>query len=142
MTANLLLRAAAVIALLFAAGHMMGGFDSWSPMGETPVLQAMKDFRFDVAGASRTYFRFYMGFGHIITILLFTQAIVLWLLSAIARQDARAARPMVLVFAASSLAAACVAWQFIFIVPALLSFAISVCLVTAVVKARKAPLSA
>lgn len=136
MKSNVLLRVAAIITALFAAGHAMGGLSHWSPPGTTPVLAAMQEFRFDVFGAKRSYFDFYIGFGHYITVLLLTRALLLWQLGAIARRDALAARPMILAFALSSLAAAGVAWVYLFIVPAAFAAALTVCLTLAFVGAR------
>ena len=48
MTTTLLLKTAAVISLLFAAGHTRGGLRKWSPMGENEVLSAMTERQFDV----------------------------------------------------------------------------------------------
>src|SRR5262245_57444252 len=44
MTTTLWLRIAAVISLLFTAGHTMGGLTQWSPMGDNAVLQQMTTF--------------------------------------------------------------------------------------------------
>jgi hypothetical protein len=67
MKAPLLLRVTAVITLLFAVGHTLGGIHSWSPGGETEVLRAMRTFHFDAEGASRTYLDFYRGFGFMLS---------------------------------------------------------------------------
>jgi hypothetical protein len=56
-------RIASVVSLLFAVGHSMGGLQRWSPMGDTAVLKAMTEVRFDTMGVSRSYLDFYMGFG-------------------------------------------------------------------------------
>lgn len=128
-----LLRIAAIISALFAAGHAAGGLDYWSPAGATPTLAAMQEFRFEVFGAKRSYFDFYIGFGHFITVLLFTQALVLWQLAAIARRDALAARPVIVTFALSSAAGAGVAWAYLFTVPALFALVIGICLALAFV---------
>src|ERR1700752_4364000 len=89
------LRIASVIALLFAAGHSMGAMESWSPPGETDVLEAMRSFRFDAMGVTRTYWDFYFGFGLFISVFLLLQAILLWQLSAIAMTDPARARPLI-----------------------------------------------
>jgi hypothetical protein len=85
MTASRWLRVAAVIMLLFAAGHTMGGRQAWSPIGETPVLQSMREFRFDAMGTSRSYLEFYLGFGYVISVLQFMQAVLLWQVAGLAR---------------------------------------------------------
>jgi hypothetical protein len=75
---SLALRIAAVTTLLFAIGHTVGGMQSWSPPGRTEVLDAMKSFHFDADGVSRSYLDFYLGFGFIISVYLFLQALLLW----------------------------------------------------------------
>ena len=62
------LRIAAVISLIFAIGHTLGGLKGWSPLGDTDVLTAMKTFRFDVQGVNRSYYEFYRGFGFLLTV--------------------------------------------------------------------------
>lgn len=57
MKPSLWLRIASSITLLFAVGHTPGARESWSPAGETEALRAMKSFRFDAEGVSRTYVR-------------------------------------------------------------------------------------
>ena len=68
MTTTIWLKVSSIIALLFAAGHTLGGLKQWSPMGDNPVLQAMKATRFDTMGANRSYFDFYMGFGYSLSV--------------------------------------------------------------------------
>jgi len=77
MNPVLLLRVAAVISLLFAAGHTLGGVKSRSPIGETDVLAAMRTFRFEVAGVDRSYLEFYRGFGFLLGVYLLVQTILL-----------------------------------------------------------------
>ena len=81
----ILLRITSVITLIFAIGHSLGGMESWSPMGDTEVLKAMKAFRFNAEGVTRTYFDFYLGFGLILSVYLFLQAVLLWQLAALAK---------------------------------------------------------
>jgi len=68
MTTSLWLRFAALITLLYCAGHTMGM--PWTPATgsqETAVIDAMKSARFDALGSERTYWQFYFGFGLIIS---------------------------------------------------------------------------
>src|SRR5262245_4580875 len=80
-----LLRTASGLTLLFAVGHTMGAAESWSPVGENDVLGSMRTFEFDVSGATRTYWHFYMGFGLYISALLLLQTALLWQLGSLAR---------------------------------------------------------
>jgi hypothetical protein len=119
----IVLRITSLIALLFAAGHSLGGLESWSPVGETEVLKAMRSFRFDAEGVSRTYFDFYLGFGFILGVYLFLQAILLWQIAELTRTDPSRLRPLIVSFFVASVASAGLSWKFIFAVPAI-SFAV------------------
>ena len=130
------LRISSVVALLFAVGHSLGGLKYWSPMGDNPVLQAMRATQFDVMGTKRSYFDFYMGFGHSLSVAQVMLAILLWQLAALARTNASGVRPMIAVIALAALAGGIVAWRFIFPLPALFSLALVGSLAVAYVVAR------
>ncbi len=106
-----------MISLLFAAGHTLGGRKSWSPIGDNEVLQAMRSFRFDAQGASRTYLDFYLGFGFCLSAYLLLQAALLWQLAKIAQDDPPLVRPLIASFLVAFLGLALVSWKFIFILP-------------------------
>ena len=63
MSSKITLRIASVISFVFAGGHVLGGRQFWSPIGESTVLAAMRTFTFDAQDVSRTYLDFYFGFG-------------------------------------------------------------------------------
>lgn len=136
MTATVLLRIAAIISLLFTAGHTMGGLKKWSPMGENAVLRAMTDVRFEAMGANRSYLDFFMGFGWSISVAMLLQSILLWQMATLARKDAASVRSMIAVFVCAQLASGIIAWRFIFPVPALFSVLLLAPLVAAFVVAR------
>jgi hypothetical protein len=123
-----LLRIAAVIALLFAAGHATGGRQDWSPMGDTEVLKAMRAVRFEVMGVSRSYLDFYRGFGHGLTVAMLLQAVLLFQLSSVAKADPGPARPMIAAFTLASAANGLVAWLFLFPIPAVFSVVLTLVL--------------
>ena len=135
MTTSLLLRISAVISLVFALGHSLGGLKRWSPMGENEVLKAMETVRFDTMGANRSYLDFFMGFGWSLTVAMLLQSVLLWQLASLARTDAAQVRPMIAAFAVATLAGGIIAWQFIFPVPALFSAALLIVLVAAYLRA-------
>ena len=118
MSTALWLRVASVWALLFTAGHTMGARKDWSPFGDSDVLKAMRNVRFDFQGVSRTYLDFYVGFGYTLSVFLLLQAVVLWQLATIAKTQAALVRPIVATFALASLTSALITWKFIFPVPA------------------------
>lgn len=137
MRATLLLRIASGVALLFAAGHASGAFDSWSPKGETEVLTAMRSFRFDTMGVERSYWHFYFGFGLFIAVLLTLEAVLLWQIASLAKGEPARARPLVISVLIASIACTAIAWQYIFFVPVLFLAAITVLLALALVGLRE-----
>jgi hypothetical protein len=136
MNAKLWLRISAIVSLLLAVGHTLGGRKSWSPNGENPVLQQMRDVHFDVMGVNRTYYDFYMAFGHSLSVALIMQSILMWQLSGLVTTDVARARPMIAVITVACIASAIIAWLMIFPLPAYLETALSICLVVAWVRAR------
>lgn len=128
MNASVLLRIASIVSLLYAAGHTLGGLQSWSPPGDTEVLQAMRSFRFDAEGVSRTYWDFYVGFGLIISVFLLAQAVVLWQLATVSKNTPIHVRSIVAVLFVSVVANAVLAWKFFFAVPLVLAVAIALSL--------------
>jgi hypothetical protein len=117
MKAPILLRITAVVTLLFAAGHTLGGIHSWSPGGETEVLGAMRTFHFDAQGASRSYLDFYRGFGFLLSTYMLLQGVLLWQLASFVKVNAKQARPMIAVIFLASVMGAILSWEFIFPLP-------------------------
>jgi hypothetical protein len=136
MTTTLWLRISSIISLLFAIGHTLGGLKYWSPMGDNPVLQAMRTVRFNALGVNRSYFDFYMGFGYSISVSQVMLTILLWQFSTLARTDSLRVRPMIIVVALAIAVGGLVAWRFIFPVPALFSLALVATLIMAFAVAR------
>lgn len=137
MTATVFLRVASILSLLFAAGHTLGGSQSWSPAGETEVLQAMRSFRFDAEGVSRTYLELYLGFGFILSVYLLLQAVVLWQLATLARVEPARLRPLVAAFLLAQVASGFLEWRFIFAVPVVFSALIALSLGAALYASRR-----
>jgi hypothetical protein len=137
MKPALLLRITSIITLLFAAGHTLGGRESWSPAGENDVLRAMRLFHFDVEGVSRTYMDFYLGFGFILGVYLLLQAILLWQLATIAKTDPVRIRPLIISFFLASVASSFLSWKLIFAMPAVFFAVIAACLGFAFYATRK-----
>jgi hypothetical protein len=135
MTTAILLRISAVISLLFAIGHSLGGIKRWSPMGENEVFKAMETVRFDTMGVNRSYLDFFLGFGWSLSVAMLLQSALLWQLASLARSNAAQVKPMIAVFALATLAGGAIAWLFIFPVPALFSAALLIVLVAAYIRA-------
>ncbi len=131
------LRIAAVATLLYCGGHMLGA--PWTPITgaqEMAVIEAMRSVRFDVMGNSRTYWDFYVGFGAVISGYLAVQAVVLWQLGTLAKNDPAPIRPIIAAFFVAFVVNAMLVWMYFFVVPLILAAAIAVCLGVAYVLAR------
>jgi hypothetical protein len=133
-----LLRITSVISLLFAVLHTMGGANSWSPVGETDVLRAMRSYHFDAGGVSRTYLDFYLGLGFSVGVYLLLQAVLLWQLATFAKVDPIRVRPMTASFFVASIVGAVLSWKFIFAAPAIFSVVIAILLALTFYAAGKA----
>ena len=136
MNRALLLRLASAVSLLFAVGHTLGGLKSWSPIGESDVLSAMRTFRFNTMGVSRTYLEFYRGFGFLLSVYLLMQAILLWQLAGLAKADRIQARPFMLTFFVASMATGALTWEFLFPTPVYFCAAVTACLGLALIASQ------
>lgn len=137
MSTAVWLRVSAIISLLLAVGHSLGGRQNWSPTADNPVLQSMRTVHFDVMGANRSYLDFYMGFGLSLSVSLFLQTALLWILGSLARTHASLIRPLIAAFAVAVALGGLIAWRYIFPVPALFSLALLVPLIMAFIAAHR-----
>jgi len=133
MKAPILLRISSIISLLFATGHSLGGRQSWSPAGDTEVLRAMKTVSYHVMGVDRSYWDFYAGSGWTLSVYQLLQAVLLWQLATIAKDEPRRVRPLVASFFVATIASALIAWKLIFAIPVVFSGVLAVCLALAYV---------
>jgi hypothetical protein len=132
--ASFWLRTAAVIAALYAAAHTVGM--PWTPTHETPardVVAAMRDVHFRAAGAMRTYWDFYQGFGLALSVLLVVEAILLWQLATLVRAGTRY-RAMAVTHLTGFVLLGLVAARYIFALPLWLALAIATCLILALLR--------
>ena len=137
MGTTIALRIASILSLLTAAGHSLGGRSSWSPAGVNDTLRDMQSFHMDVFGVSRTYYDFFMGFGHSISIYMLLQAVLLWLLAGLAKRELKSVRPFIAAFLLASFALVLVSWIFIFPIPAACFALVTVCLAVSYVLALR-----
>jgi hypothetical protein len=138
-TTPTLLRIASIITFIYFAGHTAGM--PWTPaVGplDRVVIDGMKADTFNAAGATRTYWDFYFGFGVAISLFLLAQAVVLWQLAGLARTNARSVGAITAAFLVAFIANGIVAWRFFFAVPAVLAGLVALCLALALVASRRA----
>ena len=130
------LRIASVLTLIHSVLHTVGGvFGKPAPGVATSVAASMRS-PFHVFGATRSYSDFYMGMGLGITIFLSTDALLLWLLASMAKENASRLRPLIAVFALGYLVFALNSYTFFFAAPVITELLIVACLIAAIVTAK------
>ena len=132
----ILLRIAAILTLIHAILHTIGGVFGKPAPGVATMVAATMRTRFEVFGLTRSYSDFYMGLGLGISISLTVDAIVFWLLAGLAKANAPRIRPILAIFALGYLAIAVNSYLFFFAAPVVVEILISGCLVGAIVTAR------
>jgi hypothetical protein len=140
VSAALFLRAAAVLSLLHCVGHTIGGvFGVDAPPGtrEGGVVEAMKSNQFDVTGATRSYWDFFIGYGLTISVSAMLQTVVLWQLAGLVKTDPRRMRPIIAAFLVGNIGFAILAWKYFFMPPLLGDLLITVALGLAYVGAGR-----
>lgn len=126
------LRVAAVLTLIHAVLHTVGGVYGAVPPGPATVaVTAMKENTFEAFGNLRSFWMFYRGMGLGATVSLTFEAVVLWLLANLAKTEGVRLRPVVLAFAVGFLALAVVSWQYFFLAPVITELLIAGCLILA-----------
>ena len=122
MSPTLLYRIAALLLVLFAAGHTLGFLKF---KGTTPeameVRQAMDKIHFDVRGTSLSFGGFYVGFGLYVTVYLLFSAFLAWYLGGLAGRMPQAIGALGWVFFAVQVASFVLSWIYFSAAPALLS---------------------
>jgi hypothetical protein len=143
MNASFLLRTAAVLNLVFLAGHTWGIFAQRSRgPGERSLFEAMRAYRFLAMGSLRSHWDFYLGFSLFLSANLLVLTVLMWQLGSLARTDAARARPFMATLLGGYILFSALCWRYFFIAPAMTSTAISLFLALALFAARRATLRA
>ena len=129
MTAPTLYRTAAVLLVLFAAGHTVGFLKFKAPTPEgVAVRESMGRVTFDVRGQSFSYQGFYVGFGLFITIQLLLSAFLAWHLSGLAATNPVAIGNLGWIFCAAQVGGLVLSWLYFFPITAVFSGVVALCL--------------
>jgi len=132
MKPSIWLRVASGLMALFALGHTVGHFKGPRQGAQNDfVVAAMKSAHFDVMGSSRTYWDFYQGYSLFVIVTTLLLAVLIWLLSDLARTQPSQARPMVWALAAGVTLFAVICWTNFFLAPAMINTLAALCLVMA-----------
>jgi hypothetical protein len=131
MRASVLYRIAAVLLLLFAAGHTLGFSQSDPAWGLDALLGSMRSTHFDVMGFHRTYWDFFLGAGFTVGVFYVFTAVLAWQLGGLPAATLALMRGATWAFALSFAAITVVSWRYLFLVPIAFSIAVAVCLTAA-----------
>jgi len=137
MRPTLFLRVAAILTLLHAALHTIGGvFSKPEPGAAEAAFAAMQSNHFLVMGLARTYADFDRGLGLAVSIFLTAEAVVFWQLGSMAKTQPQRLRPILATFLIAYLALAVNAWLYIFMPPVIVELLIALCLGLAILTAK------
>jgi hypothetical protein len=129
MKASMFYRIAAVLLLLFDAGHTSGF--PWSDPKWGVDLGSMRSTHFDILGSSRTYWDFYVGFGLSVTVFLLLAVVLAWQLGGLPAETLAMMRGVAWAFALCFAAITVVSWRYLFIIPVAFSIVTTLCLTAA-----------
>lgn len=131
MKATLLYRIAAVILILFAAGHTLG-FRKVDPQwGIDGIVRSMQTVQFAVNGMPRTYWDFYVGFGLFVSVLLVFAALVCWQFAGLDAATLKRMPVLTWGLAACFAANTYLCWRHFFVAPLVFSSTLTILLAVA-----------
>ena len=131
MKASMFYRIAAVLLLLFAVGHTLGFRESDPGWGTDALLASMRSIHFDVQGFNRTYWDLFVAAGFSAGVFYLFAAILAWQLGGLPVATLALMRGTAWAFALAFAAITIVSCKYLFIMPIVLSIAITICLTAA-----------
>ena len=131
MKASLFYRIAAVLLLLFAVGHTLGFRQSDPKWGVDALLSSMRSIHFDMQGFSRTYWDLFVAAGFCVGVFYLFSAVLAWQLGGLPAETVARMRGTAWAFALCFAAITVVSWRYLFIIPIVFSFVITLCLAVA-----------
>src|SRR6201993_2099657 len=131
MRASMLYRIAAVLLLLFAAGHTFGFRQSDPAWGVDALLSSMRSIHFGVQGFNRTYWDLFVAAGFSVGVFYLFAAILAWQLGGLPAATLALMRGTAWAFALCFAAISVVSWRYLFILPIVFSIVITLCLTAA-----------
>ena len=129
MRASMFYRIAAVLLLLFDAGHSSGF--PWSDPKWGAGLGSMRSTHFYIMGSRRTYWDFYVGFGLFVSVFLLLAVVLAWQLGRLPPESLALMRGTAWAFALCFAAITVLSWKYLFIIPIVFSIVTTLCLTAA-----------
>jgi hypothetical protein len=129
VSSNRFYRIAAVLLLLFDAGHTSGF--PWSDPKWGVDLGSMQSTHFYLMGFSRTYWDFYVGFGLFVSVFLLLAMVLAWQLGGLPPESLVRMRGTAWTFALCFAGITVLSWKYFFIIPIVFSIVTTACLTVA-----------
>jgi len=129
--ASLFYRIAAVLLMLFAAGHTFGFRQNNPEWGADAVLGLMRSVHFDALGFNRTYWDFFSGFGFFVSVFLGFTGVLAWQLSSLPAETLVRVRGIAWNLVVCFVAITALSYRFAFTIPLVFSALITVFLIAA-----------
>lgn len=142
MKASAFYRVAAVILLLFAAGHTFGFRQSEPKWGVDALLGSMRSIHFSLQGFNRTYWDLFLAAGFSVGVFFLFSAILAWQLGGLPAETLARMRGIAWAFALCFVAITIVSCKYLFALPIVFSIVVTVCLILAAALSSKQALSA
>lgn len=131
MKASIFYRVAAVLLLLFAAGHTLGFRQSDPQWGVDALLGSMRSIHFEVQGFSRTYWDLFVAAGFLVGLFYLFAAILAWQLGRLPAETLALMRLVIWAFPLCFAAITVLSWSHLFMLPIVFSAVITMCLTVA-----------
>jgi hypothetical protein len=131
MNASTFYRIAALLLLLFAAGHTIGFRQSDPKWGVEGLVASMRSTHFDVMGFNRSYWDLFVAAGYSVGVLYLFAAMLAWQLSGLPPASLALMRGTAWAFAFCFAAITVVSARYLFTVPIAFSAFITLCLTAA-----------
>ncbi len=133
-----LIRLSAILFVGVTIGHTSGyPWTSAQNLQESQLVGSMKSINYVFAGERSSYWNLYFGWGLWVAVLMLSLAIILWLLSYIARLAPQRVGAIIGIISAMSLVGAYFSFRFFYIPPFLMLSVIFIILLTAAVQLLK-----
>jgi hypothetical protein len=129
--ASIFYRIAAVLLVLFAAGHTLGFRQNNPEWGAGAVFGFMRSVHFDAPGFTRTYWDFFSAFGLFFSVFLVFSAALAWLLAGLPADILARVRNIPWALAACFVRITSLSFAYAFTLPIVFSVLITVCLLAA-----------
>ena len=131
MKASIFYRIAAVLLVLFAAGHTLGFRQNNPEWGAGAVIELMSSVHFNAQGFTRSYWDFFSAFGLFFSVFLVFSAALAWLLAGLPADILARVRNIPWALAACFVTITALSFAYAFTLPIVFSVLITVCLLAA-----------